>query len=140
MFRYLKKSICYVCEQEKVINYINKCLIPINEADLKSENLSDIIKFRFLPSITTCECINDSNIMCKSNTFEIDSYPKFLPFIIYINYNEYFNYLAELIKIFNNNIYISKNMYLIRGIVYMLSSNHYNCYMLNNKINFLKNR
>ena len=65
--------------------------------------------------------------MCMSDTFEINSYYKFLSFIIDLNYNEYFKYSTELIKIFNTNIDTNKNLYIIKGIVCNPSSILYNC-------------
>ena len=132
-----KKIMCYSCSKIKEDIYYNKCLINLDNKALISKDMSQIINTKFLPSITTCECVNNSELMCSSVTYEIIKYPQFLFFILDIEYVNYFQYAQQLINLFVKNLKINNVEYKVRGVVCMPSELHYTRYILNNNYNYL---
>ena len=51
---------CYSCSKIKEDIYYNKLLINLDNNVLISKDMTQIINRKFLPSIITCECVNNS--------------------------------------------------------------------------------
>ena len=134
----LKKTfICFSCMRKAESTYNNNSLISIRTDDLKNNSLSQIVNNKFLPSISTCECSVHNGLMTSNITYEILNYPKYLFFIIDIDYRDYFKFVDYLSNLFADNININGNGYNVKGLICMPSELHYTCYIINNDKNFL---
>jgi hypothetical protein len=90
---------CYSCSKIKEDIYYNKCLINLDNKALISKDMSQIINTKFLLSIITCECVNNSEFMCSSVTYEMIKYPQLLFFILDIECVNYYQYVQQLITV-----------------------------------------
>ena len=123
---------CYSCSKIKEDLYYNKCLVNLDNKALISKDMAQFVDTKFLPTIIICECLNNSELMCSSVTYEIIKYPRFLFFIRDIEYLNYIQYIYQLINLFGNNLKINNVKFKVRGVVRMLSELNHTCNILNN--------
>ena len=130
-------SFCYLCQKKFSKLFFSKFLIPIHINDIKASNIKSLLILKFLPSIRTCNCINDPEYLCKNSNFEIVNISRLLCLILDISFKEYNIMKNWLIEIFSNKIEIDNYYYNLKGIICNHNNLHYSCYILNNDINIL---
>ena len=96
---------------------LSKILIPIYINDINSSSIRSLLILKFLPSIRTCNCINDPEYLCKNFNFEIVNISKLLCFILDISFKKYNIMKNWLIDLFSNKIEIDNYFYILKGII-----------------------
>ena len=142
---YKSKTTCYVCSKEIINNNYYSPLIPLNKYEIKYKNLNNVINQKFFPCKTTCFTCNktpeerEKNMDSIINYYEI-IFPKFLFFIVDIDYNDLKLFDNEISNIFNKDIVLNINNYnshyKFTACILMPNNIHYSIIFYNSKLTY----
>ena len=104
--------------------------------DLLLNSINNIINSKFLPTIATCECVNNSNLMCTNINYNLSKLSDFVFIILDITKDYYFKNILKIKNLFLNNTNINNLNYEIKSIICYQGSLHYYCYIINNQFEF----
>ena len=107
--KYKTKTVCYICGKEITKENFASPLISLTEYEIKFHNLNNVMKHKYFPCKTTCHNCNKTAEEREKNLDSVTTYydmkmPKFLIFIVDMDYNKLKIYDKDINNTFKHHI------------------------------------